>query len=530
MVRHASVGPTFQHLREICDMTRNRWAGLGRSVLGLGLAALLALTACEKGPDREKVAADLKAGVEEQLKKAEGPAGQQVLSHSAVNVTPQDDDAYLVSIEGLKVQPSPEGYLEVGTVSYLAKPKDETSYEVSKLTVPQSMPFKAPDGTEKGKLVVTTKSFSGVYSKALTTFQQMDAEFADIIATDDQGAEVGLGNAKFTVTMADKGGGVVDATVKGSLTGLTAKETAGGVFTIADMQIDAKYDSWKLAEYQAAALTYQELVLKQAAFLESATGQSGSAQPAALTPEEQKALADAITTMAASIKGGDFKVALKGLKFSEAGAEPFSMGGLTVATVIDGINQEKATLNFDIAHQDLVVTSPEMASPVTQASLPKSGNLSIKVSNIPSKDMVKVMTDNLPGVTSGDPAMAQANAMAMMVALQAVFQSSGAKIEIAPSQLLSQLVEIKADGAFDVQPQAAFGIVGGLNVAIRGIDDLLALAQKTPEDYDAQQAMRSIQMLQAFSAREQDADGKPVDKFKIEVGEGGQTTVNGKPM
>ena len=276
---------------------------------------------------------------------------------------------------------------------------------------------------------------------------------------------------------------------------------------------------------------HMKQVLKQTAFLEqSANGQSGSAQPASLTPEEQKALADAITTMAKSIKGGDFKIAFKGLKFTEAGQEPFSMGGLTLATVIDGINQDKATLNFDIAHQDLVVNSPEMASPVTQASLPKNGNLSIKVSDIPSQDMVKVLTDNLPGVTSGDPAMAQANAMAMLAALQAVLQSSGAKIEIAPSQLLSQLVEIKADGAFNVQPQAAFGIVGGLNVAIRGVDDLLALAQQTPDDYDAQQAMGSIQMLQAFSAREQGADGKPVDKFKIEVNEAGQMTVNGKPM
>jgi hypothetical protein len=507
-------------------MTSNRGAGLGRFVLGLGLAALLALTACEKGPDREKIAAELKAGVEEQLKKAEGPAGQQILSHTAVNVTPQDGDAYLVSIEGLKVQPSPEGYLEVGTLSYLAKPKDENSYEVSSLTVPQTMPFKGPDGKDKGKLTVTTKSFSGLYSRALTTFQQMDAEFADISATDDQGGDVGVGNAKFTVNMADKGGGVVDATVKGTLTGFTAKEDAGGTFSIADTQIDAKYDSWKLAEYQAAALKYQELVLKQASLLE----QGASGQPASLTPEEQKALADAITAMAASIKGGDFKIAFKGFKFTEAGEEPFSMGGLTLATVIDGINQEKATLNFDIAHQDLVVTSPDMASPVTQASLPKSGNLSIKVSDIPSKDMVKVLTDNVPGITSADPAMAQTNAMAMVMALQAVVQSSGAKIEIAPSQMLSRLVEIKADGAFNVQPQSVYGIVGGLNVAIRGIDDLLALAQQTPDDYDAQQAMGSIQMLQSYSAREQGADGKPVDKFKIEVNEAGQMTVNGKPM
>ncbi|HKP26355.1 MAG TPA: hypothetical protein VJV39_20980 [Dongiaceae bacterium] len=507
------------------------YRGGRRSVLGLSLAALLALTACDKGPDREQVAAELKAGVEEQLKKAEGPAGQQVLSHTAVNVTPQDDNAYLVTIEGLKLQPSPEGHLEVGTITYIAKPKDDTSYDVSNLTLPQTMPFKGPDGKDKGKLTLATKSFSGVYSKALTTFQQMDAEFADIVATDDQGADVGIGNAKFAVTVTDKGSGVADAVVKATLAGFTAKETGGGMFSIAETQIDGKYDSWKLAEYQAAALKYQELILKQASFLEQgASGQSTSGQPAGLTPEEQKALADAISAMAASIKGGDFKVALKGLKFAEASEEPFSMGGLTLQTVIDGINQEKATLNFDIAHQDLVVKSPEMASPVTQASLPKSGNLSIKVSEIPSKDMVKVLTDNVPGMTSGDPSMAQANAMAMLVALQAVIQSSGAKIEIAPSQLLSQLVEIKADGAFNVQPQAAYGIVGRLNVAIRGIDDLLALAQQTPDDYEAQQAMGSIQMLQTYSAREQGTDGKPVDKFKIEVNETGQMTVNGKPM
>jgi hypothetical protein len=516
-------------MKEICDMTRYR--GAGRSILGLGLAALLALSACDKGPDRAKVAADLKASIEEQLKKVEGPADQQVLSHTAVSVTPQDDNAYLVTIDGLKAQPSPQGYIEIGTVSYVAKPKDETAYEVSNLKVPQAMPFKGPDGKDKGKLVVTTKSFSGVYSKALGTFQQMDAEFADIVATDDQGADVGLANARFTVDVTDKGGGAVDAIVKATLAGLTAKETSGGLFSVAETQVDGKYDSWKLAEYQAAALTYQELILKQAKLLEQgASGQSGSGQPASLTPEEQKALADAISAMAASIKGGDFKIALKGLKFTEGGKEPFSMGGLTLQTVIDGINQDKATLNFDIAHQDLVVNSPDMASPVTQASLPKSGNLSVKVSEIPSKDMVKVLADNVPGVTSGDPAMAQANAMAMVVALQAVIQSSGAKIEVGPSQLLSQLVEIKADGAFNVQSNALYGIVGGLNVAIRGIDDLLALAQQNPDDYEAQQAMGSIQMLQTYSAREQGADGKPVDKFKIEVNQAGQMTVNGKPM
>ena len=199
------------------------------------------------------------------------------------------------------------------------------------------------------------------------------------------------------------------------------------------------------------------------------------------------------------------------------------MGGLTLGTVIDGINQEKATLNFDIAHQDLVVNSPDMASPVTQASLPKNGNLSLKVTDIPSKDMVKVLTDNLPGrdigrsgdgagqcdghgggAPGGAPDLGrQDRDRALSAARRSWWRSRPTALSTCSHRPCSALS-------------------AALNIAIRGIDDLLALAQKTPEDYDAQQAMGSIQMLQAYSAREQGADGKPVDKFKIEVNEAGQ--------
>jgi hypothetical protein len=522
MVPHVLVGRHFQSVRKICDMTSNRRANL---LFAFGFAGLVALAGCEKGPDKAQTAAELKSGVEEQLKKLEGSSAQKVLSHSAVNVTPQDDDTYLVSIEGLKIQPAPDGYLEIGTVSYLAKPKDEKSYEVSDLKAPQTMPFKGPDGKERGKLTITTKSFSGLYSKELGAFQKLDGEFADIAATDDTGGDVRVANAKFTGGLTDKGGGVVDSVGNLVLSGFTAKDTGDGTFSIAEARIDGKYDSMKVADYQAAMVKYQELIMKQAALVEQ-----GASPPASLSPEDQKAMTEAITAMAASIKGGDFKIALNGLKYSEAGAEPFSMGGLTVGTVIDGINQEKASFNLDIAHQDLAVKNEEMTSPVTQASLPKSGNLSLKITDIPSQDIVKVLADNLPGVASADSAMAEANAMAMLVALQAVLQASGAKIEVAPSQLASELVEMKADGLFNVVQQSMFGVVGALNVAIRGMDELVALAQKTPEDMEAQQVMGTAGMLQQYSAREQGADGKPVDKFKIEINEAGQILVNGKPL
>ncbi|MEZ5833338.1 MAG: hypothetical protein R3D05_19355 [Dongiaceae bacterium] len=508
-------------------MTSNRRATGARSLLVLGFCGLLALAGCDKGPDTAKTAAELKTSVENGLAKLEGSSAQKVLSHSAVTVTPQND-AYLVAIEGLKIQPAPEGYLDVGTVSYVAKPKDDKSYEISSLTVPQTMPFKGADGTEHGKLAMTAKAFSGIWSRELAAFQKLEGEFADIAATDDKEGDMRVASAKFSGALTDKGGGLFDSAGNLVLSGFTAKDTGGGIFSVAETRIDGKYDSVKLNDYQAAVAKYQELTLKQVAMSEQG---DGTATPTpSLTPEEQKALSDAISTIAASVKGGDFKIALNGLKYSDSSGDPFSMGALTLGLSLDGVNQDKASLNFDVAHQDLALSTESVGSPIDQAVLPKSGNLSLKVTEIPSKDLVKVLADNLPGIGTSDPTMAEANAMAMVVALEAVLQASGAKIEIAPSQLVSQLIETKADGNFNVTPQSAFGVVGGVNVAIRGIDDLLALAQQTPDDSDAQQAMGSIQMLQQYSQREQGADGKPVDKFKIEIDATGQFLVNGRPM
>jgi len=508
-------------------MTIHGAAGHGRIALALGFGALLALAGCDKGPDTAQTAAELKTGVEAQLQRIEGGAAQKALSHSAVTVTAQGD-AYLVSIEGLKIQPAPEGYLDIGTISYVAKPKDEKSYEVSDLKLPPEMLFKGQDGKERGKLTVTTKSFSGLWLKELAAFQKLDGEFADIAAVDDQKGDVRVADAKVSSQLSDKGGGVFDVASNLALSGFSAKDTGGGAFTIAEARLDGTYDSLKLADYQAAMIKYQELAVKQVGLAQQ--GADNSAKPAALSPEDAKAMTEAIAAMAASIKGGDFKLALNGLKYSDDGKEPFTLGTLTLGTNIDGINQEKASLGFDIAHQDLALATEEMSSPVDQAALPRSGNLSLRISSIPSKDIVKVLSDNLPAVTSSDMAMAEANATAMFVALQAVLQTSRAKIEVAPSQLLSQLVEVKTDGAFNVTPQSAFGVVGALNVAIRGLDDLLALAQKSPDDPSAQQAIGGIGMLQQYSAREQGSDGKPVDKYKIEVNEQGQFLVNGKPM
>lgn len=515
------------------DMTAITKAGLLGNVraraAALGLAGLLALAACEKGPDQATIAAQLKSDIEAQLQIMEGNAGANVLSHSAVTVTPVDDERYEVAIEGLKVQPNPEGYLDVGTVSYIAKPKDEKTYEVSDLKIAPEIPFKGPDGKQQGKLNITTKSFSGLWSRELGTLQKLDGEFADIAATDDKGGDVRLAGLKISAELQDKGGGLSDSVVSATLAGLSAKESSSdGVFAIKEVVVDGKYNGIKLPEYMAAMRKYQELVVKQAAAAEAAAGSGGQAPD--LTPEEQKNLTDVINALAASIEGGDFKFALGGVNYTEAGQTPFSLEQLRVGSAFDGINREKASIGFDIAHQGLAVDSPEASGALAKGIIPKDGNLGIKVTEIPSKDLVKVLADNLPGIMSADRAMAEANAMAMLVALQAVLQTSGAKIEITPSGLTADVTEVKADGNFNVTPQAIFGLAGTLNIAWTGLDDVMALAQANPGEPNAQDVMGMVSMLMQFAKRETGADNKPVDKFLIEVKETGELSVNGNPM
>lgn len=508
--------------------TSFRWSALKRAAPALGFAGLLALTACDTGPDRAVVASDLKSSVEAQLRLLEGSSSRKMLSHTAVNVTAEEDGVYLVSIEGLKIQPAPDGYLDIGTISYLAKPKDEKSYEVSGLKIAPTLPFKGLDGKDRGKLMLTTKAFSGLWSNELGVFQKLDGEFSDISATDDTGGDVRFANAKFAGELADKGGGLFDSIGNLVLSGLVAKDTGSGLFAVSEIRFDGKYDSVKLLEYQAAARKYQELALKQ--FTASPPANEAAGQPALPSPEDQKAMTAAIAAMAASIKGGDFKATLKDLKYTDAGDDPFTLGALTLGTAIDGINQDKAGVSLDIAYQGLTIDTPEASTALAKGALPKTGNFGLKVTDMPSKDLAKVLADNLPGVMSADSAMAEANATAMLIALQAVMQASGVKIEVTPSGLTSDVTELKADGMFNVTPQSMFGVVGALNLMLRGLDDLVALAQATPDDYDAQQVLGIAQMLSQYSAREQGADGKPVDKFKIELDEGGQILVNGKPM
>jgi hypothetical protein len=119
----------------------------------------------------------------------------------------------------------------------------------------------------------------------------------------------------------------------------------------------------------------------------------------------------------------------------------------------------------------------------------------------------------------------------MMGALMSALSQSNIQLRIDPSALETAKAKLTADGALRLAMQTPQKAVGVVNFALFGLDDLMALAGGMAEQSpDAMQAMGMLQMLQTLSQRETGADGKPVDKFKLDLTETGSVLVNGKPL
>jgi hypothetical protein len=206
-----------------------------------------------------------------------------------------------------------------------------------------------------------------------------------------------------------------------------------------------------------------------------------------------------------------------------------SQGG--VAFGVKGIDSDQAQANFSIKHDGLTLNDPAFQDPMAKAVLPKSGSLSVLATDIPVPSLLEGVAQAMPEMTSSDPQVAQGGEFMMMGALMSALSKSTLKLKIEPSALQTEVAKLSADGELKLAMESPQKAVGVVNFALLGLDDLIALAKSMAEQSpDAQQAMGMLAMLQALSQRDTGADGKPVDKYKVDLTPTGSVLVNGKPL
>jgi hypothetical protein len=505
------------------------WRGMAAATF-----AGLILAGCgDSGAERQKEAAEIAKTNEDYLALIETPSQPIRIRHDKVTVTPAEDGkSFAVAITGVRYGAEKDAQATLGEIDYRLAPEGTDQYQVTDLKMPGEVALKNLDGKPEANVKFTTTAFTATWSKPLQNFLKFDWQAKDIavVSGTDPKEMFKIATASITGDGKENGKGLLDQVSKITLSGLAGTDPTDG----ATVKLDKLLGTVSVEKLDFPA--YRQMMAKinefSAKYQPQVAVGTSAPPPPAMTDEDRKALAEMVRGFPKLMSAYGYDFSAEGLTVTDA------QGGVTVqlaqggmALGLKGINTDKAQANFSIQHDGLALNDPAFHDPIAKAVLPKKGNLSLLATDIPVPSLVEGVAQALPDMTSSDPQVAQGGEFMMMGALMSALSQSTLKLKIDPSGIETEKAKLSADGELKLAMQTPQKAVGVVNFALLGLDDLIALAQGMAEQSpDAQQAMGMLSMLQALAQRETGADGKPVDKYKVDLTETGAVLVNGKPL
>ena len=479
----------------------------------LFVGALAVVTGCSKqGADVDKVKKDLTA----ELTYLAGPEGQKYLAFDGVDAVP-DGDKVKVTIKGLKMLVPQSEPLVIGDVDMHALAKGEDQYEISDLQVPGKLTFKAP----QGEFVIETGSqaFSGTWSTKYHTFLSSDAKYGNMKVSGPatQGAVVDLAELAYKSSTEDKGNGLFDQTVSGTLKSMTIAGPEGsGVFSSGEFKSDVK--GIKLADMQAFARDWQSMIM--------AAGEGKPADPA-LTGRMKGYLGLlASLAMHADLAGVSFKDA--------GGSQSFSLDHLTIDGGGSALDQPKAATTFDLGLLGIKVDAAKLGPEVAQYAsfIPGTVKFGYALDDLPAKELWSAWVDLMasgafqPGnETASEPALQGFGMQLVQLASQA-----GSVFRLTNLELEAPAAHLKMDGKIKSEATSPLGAAGTANIEVTGLDAIADAAKQAVPPENAASTSGAFDMVRGFSNRTTAADNKVVDRYAIELTPEGKMTINGKPF
>jgi hypothetical protein len=505
-------------------MTRQN---LRRSAISAVLAGLLLAGCGDSGAERQKEASEIAKGVEDYLALIEGPSQPMRVRHDKVTVTPADDGkSYLVAISGIRYGSEKETAANFGEVDYRLTPEGDDKYLVSDLKTPKEFSIAGKDGKPEGTVKFETTAFTATWSKPLQNFLKFDWQVKDIAASSatQPGEIFKIATASVTGDGKENGKGLLDQVSKIAMNGFTATDPTDGT----SFKLDKLVGNVTVEKLDFPA--YRQMMMKINAFGEKYAPNGQPAPAEALTDEDRKALADMVRGFPKMMSAYGYDFSAEGLTVTDAqGGVLFHLtqGGMGLG--LKGIDTDHAEMNFNIKHDGLTVNGPEFEDPMAKAVLPKSGSLSLVATDLPIPSLVEGVAQAMPELTNPDPQIAQGGQFMMMGAMMSALSKSTIKLRIDPSVIETEKARLTADGELKLAMETPQKAVGVINLALFGLDDLMTLAKSlADQNPNAMQAMSMLGMLKNGANREAGADGKPVDKFKVDLTETGAVLINGK--
>jgi hypothetical protein len=504
-----------------------------RGMAAASFAGLLLAGCGDSGAERQKEAAEIAKGIEDYLALIETPSQPIRIRHDKVTVTPTvEGKGYDVAITGVRYGTEKDAQVTLGEIDYRLTPEGADQYQVSDLKMPSELAFKGLNGQPEANVKFTTTAFAATWSKPLQNFLKLDWQLKDIAVNSETEPKGSLQIAAASMTGEGKenGKGLLDQVSKVTLSGIAGTDPMDGTTVKLDKLLGTiTVEKLDFPAYRQMAAKINEFAAKYQPQVAVGTA---APPPPAISDEDRKAMAEMVRGFPKLLSAYGYDFTAEGLTVTDA------QGGVKVHLTTGGmalgfkrIETDTAQANFSIKHDGLAVNDPMFEDALAKALLPKSGNLSLVATDIPVPSLVEGVAQALPELTSADPQVAQGGQFMMMGALMSALSKSTLKLNIEPSAIETEQAKLSADGEIKLAMETPQKAVGVVNFALLGLDNLIGLASGLAEQSpDAQQAMGFLSMLQALAQRETGADGKPVDKYKVDLTETGAVLVNGKPL
>jgi len=475
------------------------------------LSLLVLLANCGDGKDRaaeaEKIKQDLIAGFDIMF----GKEKLKMVGYEKLEVVP-DGDSYKATLTGIKFMPNAANAPKLGDVTFNVEPKDEDKYQISNLMLPSGVDIALVEGEGKAKLEIGSQQFSGLWSKSLAAFLDVDAAYKNIQVTGDQGFKLVVAEAAAKQNSTDKGNGVYDQTSSYSIKDIKV-ESPDGTFSLAGITGSSQATGVNLAEVRKFSDHFNALV---AASMEN-------------KPVEQ-ATVDALKQLKAFFQDSSGKAEITGISFKDpAGQEAFKMDKVTIDAGWFGFNQPKG--KFDMALRFDGISAPSAAAMPEAAMfgqfIPSKFGIGITLEDMPSADLWNAFVTVMSAPQNDPAGMEQAMQSVGMQIIQAA-QQSGSTIKLNGWEYDSQSVKLKMGGSVKADTNAMMGAIASLNLELVGLDTLMGIAQMFSGGDPSTTA--PLEMLKTFSNRTTDSSGQPLDSFAVELVNSGEVTINGKPF
>ncbi len=491
-----------------------------------GLLAVLLVIAVPLGGalalEAKKLREDIIAGLELFV----GPMAAAPVAYEEVRVWPQDG-SHRVEITGVTSRGGELGYwADLGDLAFSVEETKAGQYRVYDLAVPGSVPVYDADGNRFALLTYDLERFDGVWVGALSNFLELDLLVTDL--------RFGLADGTFTLAAERLGGisraeqgadGRTDQRAKGRATVLRAEIPGEGALEIAEIEVETDVTGMDLEAYAQLTQEYEALAAREGG------------------PSETDLAAFIQRMSGLNVLPGSFaeRFAVSGVRATDAaGQTQFRLDRGELDFAASGFDQALAEVRFGLKHENLEMGESLRAEVGPMGALaPRNMGLVAALERLPADRIWQSLLRTLSfmlmqgGREGQDPAaMNQIMMFMLMGEVLPALTEAGTQLKLPHFLVESEVASMTAEGAFDVNPTSPQGVTGAMDVAVTGLDDVIALleAEVIAGNQDAFGGLAMANWMRSLARRETDGESRAVDHYSIRLAADGQMLLNGQPF